>query len=196
MAALGGPWGPLGRSLGVPGGESEPPCGHCRAPLRTTLVAKCRRSWFGRVSGHDFGEILAPADMKMYGFSKKKTYFSGNRHFPSETRSWRVFVSVFIARKCFWEPRGAQLGVLGRSWGSRACSWDASGARWDLSRCLLGGSGPLLEGIWAPQGVPRQLGTSFWGPCGQFSWFYHSFRMREALHDSLQPRARRYMRST
>ena len=166
-------------------GESEPPCGRSRASLRTTSVAKCHRSWFGRVSGHDFGQILVPADMKMYSFSCEKVYFSENLHFPSETRSWRVFVSYLIARKCFWEPPGTQLDLLGRSWGSRGCSWDASGtspsASWEAP-------GRSWKSICAPDGAPRQLGTSFWGPCGRFSWFYYSFPMRGALHDSPQPR--------
>ena len=79
-------------------------------------------------------------------------------------RDLGVFLSAFIARRCFWELPVAQFGVLGRSWGSRASSWDASGTRWDPSAFLLGGVGMLLEGIWAPEGVPRQLGALFWGP--------------------------------
>ena len=128
---------------------------------------------------------------------KEKAYFSENLIFPSETQAILVrFCLRCIARRCFWEPPGTQLGLLGRSWGSRGCSWDASETRRDLPRRLLGGSGPLLESIWPLEGVPRQLGTSFWGPCGRFSWVYYSFPMRGALHDSPQPRARRYVRST
>ena len=77
-------------------------------------------------------------------------------------RDLGVFLSAFIARRCFWELPVAQFGVLGRSWGSRASSWDASGTRWDPSAFLLGGVRMLLEGIWAPEGVHRQLGALFW----------------------------------
>ena len=33
-------------------------------------------------------------------------------------RDLGVFLSAFIARRCFWELPVAQFGVLGRSWGS------------------------------------------------------------------------------
>ena len=79
-------------------------------------------------------------------------------------RNFGLFLSVFIARRCFWELPGAQFGVLGRSWGSWASSWDASEIRWDLSAFLLGRAGVLLEGIRAPEEVPRQLGALFWAP--------------------------------
>ena len=132
-----------------------------RASLRTTLAAKCRQRWFGGASGRDFGRILEPEDMKKYGFLKEKLDFSANPLFRSETRSELVFASVLAARDPLWESLGARLGVLGRSWASRIRPWDVSGTRWDPSRCLPGRSKPLLERIWAPEAVPRQLESSF-----------------------------------
>ena len=111
---------------------------------------------------------------------------SGNRPFPSKTRSWHAL----IARRSFWELPGAQFGVLGCS-GLQGMLLGCLWVRWDSSKCLLGSSGPLLEGIWAPEGVPKQLETSFWGPCNRFSWFYQSFPMWGALHESSQLSARR-----
>ena len=65
LAALRAAWGPRRRSLGVLGRVRTA----SESLLRATFCAKCRRRWFGRASGDDFGLILDPEDLKKYGFS-------------------------------------------------------------------------------------------------------------------------------
>ena len=42
--------------------------------------------------------------------------------------------------------------------------------------------GRCWRSFWVPEGVPRQLGTSFWGPSARFSWFFQ-FPHMGPLHD-------------
>ena len=143
-------------------GESEPPCGRSRASLRTTLVAKCRRSWFGRVSGHDFGEILVPADMKCVVFRRKKHTFQKIYIFHPK-RDLGLFLSPFgplgggsgSLLALYWVSLAA-LGAPGRALGmsqgptgtSPGAPWEAQGRCWRVFGYLKGpeAAGNLILG--------------------------------------------------
>ena len=127
FSVLGGSWGVLGRSWG----------------------AKCRPSWFGRVSGHDFGEILVPADMKMYGFSLGKSIL-----FRKSTFSIR---NAILACFCLRFYRSEVL--LGASWRPIGCPWPLLGLQGVLLGCLRGPLGPL-------QVPPRRLRAAAGGHLG------------------------------
>ena len=100
---------------------------------------------------------------KMYIFQKIVIFHS--------KRDLGMFSSLGGRSGSFLAPNSVSLGALELQGMLLGCLQD----RWDSSKCLLGSSGPLQEGIWAHEGVPGHLGTSFWAPCGRFSWFYYTF---------------------
>ena len=175
MGGLGGLLDILWASLG----ESEPPCGRSRATLRTTLVAKRRRSWFGRVSGHDFGEIFdARGHENVWFFLRRKHTFQ-KIDILHLKRDLGLFLSPFgplggasgSLLAPYWlslTALGAPGSALGMSQGPTGTSpgapWEAQGRCWRAFGHLKGS-----RGSWKPHfGVPavdfRGFTTVF--PCG------------------------------
>ena len=130
---MGGPWGILGRSLGVPGGS----LGLLGGPLGGSL-GFLREPWcigFEKMLRLATGSILFEGSLAADGIPMLRAW--GSLRDPGAP----------------WGVPGRFLGILGRSlgsvgdpWGSRGGPWEILGAPWrslgglwEVSRCFLGG---------------------------------------------------------
>lgn len=152
--------------------------GGLRTPLRplkdpawSHFVLHLRPEFPARARGTDFNSMLGSPDLENYCFYLGKLMIFTKSTFADRHTLFARFSCLWVLRGCFWNPLGAVVGALGRSWEimGRSCAaretfleplGDALGTH-------VGAPGGMVRAKNNCEGLAVVFGVhcgSFWGP--------------------------------